>query len=55
MAVVYFKGFYFIHAGIGGRDATILASMKKLSIQIICTHDISFKKISNIEVIDPIP
>ena len=45
----------FTHAGIGGRDATILATMKKLSIQKICTHDKIFKQVPNIEVIDPIP
>jgi len=29
--------------------------MKKLSVQKICTHDKSFTKVSNIEIIDPIP
>ena len=45
----------FTHTGIRARDATILASMKKLSVQKICTHDKSFNKVPNIEVIDPIP
>ncbi|KKM17226.1 hypothetical protein LCGC14_1677890 [marine sediment metagenome] len=45
----------FTHTGIGARDASILASMKKLSVQKICTHDKSFKQIPSIEVIDPIP
>jgi len=45
----------FTHTGIGARDATLLTSMKKLSVQKICTHDKSFKQIPNIEVIDPIP
>jgi len=45
----------FTHTGIGARDATILASMKKLSVQKICTHDKSFKQVSDIDVIDPIP
>lgn len=45
----------FSHAGIGGRDATILSSMKKLNIKKICTHDKSFQDIPEIEVIDPIP
>ena len=45
----------FTHTGIGARDATILTSMKKLSIKKLCTHDKSFLKVSNIEVIDPIP
>ncbi|MHA1992007.1 MAG: type II toxin-antitoxin system VapC family toxin [Candidatus Hodarchaeales archaeon] len=44
----------FTHAGIGAREATILTSMKKLSVQKICTHDKSFKQVPNIEVIDPI-
>ena len=42
------------HTGIGGRDATILASMKKLGIAQIITHDKSFKKIDFLEVIDPL-
>lgn len=43
------------HTGIGGRDATIISSMKTLNITEICTHDKSFQKIPNIKVIDPIP
>ncbi len=42
------------HMGIGGRDATILASMKKLGIKKLVTHDKAFQKISNIEVVDPV-
>lgn len=40
--------------GIGGRDATILASMQMLGIQKLMTHDRAFKRIDFIEVIDPI-
>jgi len=53
--MVFEKISSFTHTGIGGRDATILATMKKFSVQKICTHDTSFKKINGIEVIDPIP
>lgn len=42
------------HVGIGGRDATILATMKKLDIKTVVTHDAAFKKIDFINVIDPI-
>ena len=40
--------------GIGGRDATILASMEELEIDTLMTHDRAFKRIDFIEVIDPI-
>jgi predicted nucleic acid-binding protein len=40
--------------GIGGRDATILASMQELDIHRLMTHDRAFKRIDFIEVIDPI-
>ena len=43
------------HTGIGGRDATIINSMKALNITEICTHDKIFQKIPDIKVIDPIP
>ena len=43
------------HTGIGGRDACILASMKRLGdIQTLVTHDQDFLKIPEINVIDPI-
>jgi len=42
------------HTGIGGRDATILATMENLGIKQLVTHDKSFKKIDFIEVIDPL-
>ena len=43
------------HTGIGGRDATILSFLEINKIQKICTHDNAFKKIPNLEIIDPIP
>ena len=42
------------HTGIGGRDASILATMKKSNIKKIITHDKDFKKIDFVEIIDPI-
>ena len=45
----------FSHTGIGGRDATILSFMEEQNISKLCTHDKAFKKIPNIEIIDPIP
>ena len=41
------------HTGIGGRDATILAAMKNQNIKTLATHDKSFHKIEEIDVIDP--
>ncbi|GAH78895.1 unnamed protein product, partial [marine sediment metagenome] len=43
----------YAHTGIGGRDASILALMRSAGIKKICTHDKAFKKIPNLEVIDP--
>jgi predicted nucleic acid-binding protein len=40
--------------GIGGRDATILASMEELEINTLMTHDRAFKRLDFIEVIDPV-
>ena len=45
----------FSHTGIGGRDATILSFMEDNNIIKLCTHDKAFKKIPDIEIIDPIP
>lgn len=42
------------HYGIGGRDATILATAAKFSLAKIMTHDRSFKKIDWLNVIDPV-
>ena len=44
----------FSHLGIGGRDATILATMSIEEIHTLMTHDQAFKRIPDIEVIDPI-
>ena len=44
----------FSHLGIGGRDATILATMSLEGIQNLMTHDQAFKRVPNIEIIDPI-
>lgn len=43
------------HLGIGGRDATILAFMKKANCQKIMTHDEALKKVAGLQVIDPLP
>src|SRR3989344_1856419 len=42
------------HEGICGRDATILATMKKNETRKIITHDASFKDIRWLDVLDPI-
>lgn len=42
------------HFGIGGRDATILATMEKFKIKKLLTHDKAFKKVDFVEVIDPL-
>ncbi len=42
------------HVGIGGRDATIIATMKKHGITQLVTHNQAFKKINDLTVIDPI-
>jgi predicted nucleic acid-binding protein len=45
----------YTHTGIGGRDDSILASMKRMGeIKTLITHDSAFKKISEIQVIDPV-
>ncbi len=41
------------HEGIGGRDATLLATMKKTETTKIMTHDNAFKKIGWVNVADP--
>lgn len=40
--------------GIGGRDSTIIASMREEKIDKLMTHDQAFKKIDGIDVLDPI-
>ena len=44
----------FTHLGIGGRDASILATMAMEGITRILTHDQAFKRIPDIDVVDPI-
>jgi len=44
--------------GLGGRDATIIATLKSLHINKILTHDNTLKRLATklkMEVIDPIP
>ncbi len=40
--------------GIGGRDSTIIASMKENNVETLMTHDKAFKRIESIEVVDPV-
>lgn len=40
--------------GIGGRDSTILATMKEKEIDQLITHDQAFKKVEGIKVEDPV-
>ena len=42
------------HRGIGGRDATILATAEKLGEKMIVTHDKVFRGLECLEVIDPV-
>lgn len=44
----------FTHLGIGGRDATILATMSIEGINTLMTHDQAFKRVPDIEIIDPV-
>ena len=44
----------YFHSGIDGRDATMLAAMKKSGSNTIATHDSAFKKIDWIKVVDPV-
>jgi predicted nucleic acid-binding protein len=44
----------FTHLGIGGRDASIVATMSIEGISKLMTHDQAFKRVPEIDVIDPI-
>ena len=47
---------YAYSEGLGGRDATVIASMKLQNIKKIVSHDDIFKRLANkleLEVIDP--
>lgn len=41
------------HLGIGGRDATVLASMARRGSTELWTHDAAFKRVPGIKVKDP--
>jgi len=44
--------------GLGGRDATIIATLKSLSLRKILSHDDIFKRLAiqlGLEIVDPIP
>ncbi|MBO3840666.1 MAG: PIN domain-containing protein [Thermoproteota archaeon] len=44
--------------GLGGRDATVIATLKKLRVKKLLSHDNIFKRLATkleIEVVDPIP
>lgn len=42
------------HLGIGGRDATLLASMRRRRVERIMTHDEALKRVPDLKAIDPI-
>jgi predicted nucleic acid-binding protein len=42
-------------AGIGGRDAVVLATMRLHGVKRILTHDKDFKRVKGIKVVDSIP
>ena len=42
------------HLGIGGRDATLLATMRRRRANRIVTHDEALKRVPDIKAIDPI-
>jgi predicted nucleic acid-binding protein len=41
------------HLGIGGRDATLLATMKAAGIRTLMTHDEALKRVEWVKAIDP--
>ena len=40
--------------GIGGRDATLLASMQRHRVVRILTHDATFRRVDWVQVVDPV-
>lgn len=42
------------HLGIGGRDATLLASMRRRGVTRLMTHDEALKRVPGIKAIDPV-
>ena len=46
--------FKYSHLGIGGRDATLLASMRRKGVIRLMTHDETLKRVPDIKAFDPI-
>jgi predicted nucleic acid-binding protein len=44
----------FTDVGMGGRDASLLASMERHGVTQILTHDATFRRVDWVEVVDPI-
>lgn len=42
------------HLGVGGRDATLLASMRGKEVTKLMTHDEALKRVPDIETFDPV-
>ncbi|MEK6851023.1 MAG: hypothetical protein AABY30_00640, partial [Candidatus Thermoplasmatota archaeon] len=40
--------------GIGGRDATLLASMQRHRVVRLLTHDSTFRRVEWLDVVDPV-
>ena len=43
----------FTHLGIGGRDASVIATMNRHEVRRLLTHDEAFKRVPGVEVVDP--
>ncbi len=43
----------FTDVGIGGRDASLLASMERHGVTQLMTHDATFRRVDWVEVVDP--
>jgi uncharacterized protein len=44
----------FTDLGVGGRDASLLASMERHGVTQLLTHDATFRRVDWVEVIDPV-
>lgn len=44
----------YTEVGIGGRDASLLASMEKHAVARILTHDATFRRVDWVRVVDPV-
>jgi predicted nucleic acid-binding protein len=42
------------HLGVGGRDAMLLASMRRKHVDKLVTHDEALKRVPHVEAIDPV-